>query len=309
MSVEKELIAWSDGEFLPLDDIKIHADEHGLHYADCGIEGLRGNKTDDNNVAIFRERDHTNRLFFTAKMLHLKIPYSKEEIEEIQRYLIRRNKLREDCYFRPHIRNKNRRLGVFDPNPILGFIIYVKPFGRYLGEEVVKRGAKAKISTYARYPPISGAKMSAPYVRSFLAAKEAHDFGCDEAIMPDIRGFISEGPGENLFGVLDGELITPPKSAHILPGITMDTVTIIARDMGYKVKEMDILRGTLYGMDELFFCGTAVEIQPIVEVDRYKIGDGKPGPITTIIREKYENIVRGRVPEYMEWLTFAYPRS
>ena len=295
---------WMNGKLVDWKDAKIHVLTHALHYGSGVFEGIRCYKT-DRGPAVFRLKEHMKRLENSAKIYMKEIPYSVDELCKATKDLIKANKL-DACYIRPIAYRGYGEMGLNPTNAPVDVTIAVWPWGTYLGEDGLKNGIRAKISSFQRISPNilpSGAKASGQYINSILAKLEALDTGYDEAILLDSRGFVSEGPGENLFMVKDGIIYTPPEHASILAGITRDAVMKMARDMGYEVKEIDITRGMLYLADEAWFTGTAAELTPIREIDGRKIG--KPGPITKKLQEKFFDTVKGKVKEYEDWLDYV----
>ncbi len=304
MPLEKNEYIWFNGAFVPWDEAKTHVLDHGLHYGSGVFEGIRAYKTIDDNSAIFRLKAHVERLFRSAKTLDMRIPYSEEKIEEAIVETVRKNELK-DAYIRPLVWFGYGELGLHALDIPVNVIVAAWKWGKYLGEE----GVRTKISTWIRNNPNSfpnEAKITGGYANSILATKEARTAGYDEAIMLDFRGFLSEGPGENLFMVKNDQLLTPPTNASLLPGITRDTVMLLARDLGYDVMEIDINRSALYNADEAFFSGTAAEVAPIYEVDNRKVGNGKTGPITKRIQDEFFAVVKGEKLRYKHWLTYVY---
>jgi len=304
MPIEKSEYIWFNGMFVSWDEAKTHVLDHGLHYGSGVFEGIRAYETKDGNSAIFRLKEHIERMFRSARVLGMIIPYGKEKVREAVVETIRKNGLK-DSYIRPLVWYGYGELGVHARNLNVNVVVAAWRWGKYLGKE----GVRTKISTWIRNNPNSfpnEAKITGSYINATLATNEARIAGYDEAIMLDYRGFISEGPGENLFIVENGRLLTPPTSASILPGITRDTVMVLARDLGYEIKEIDINRSELYNSDEAFFTGTAAEVVPIHEVDDRKIGSGKTGPITKKIQAEFFAVVRGERQQYKHWLTYVY---
>jgi len=290
--------------FVPWDDAKTHVLDHGLHYGTGVFEGIRAYETEDSNSVVFRLEEHVGRMFRSARMMGITIPYSKEEIKEVIVEIVRKNKLKE-CYIRPLVWYGYKGLGLHAGGLPVNVMVAAWKWGKYLEKE----GVRAKISTWTRNNPNSfpnEAKITGSYVNAILAINEARILGYDEAIMLDYRGFVSEGSGENLFIVEDGNILTPPVSASILLGITRSSVIVLARDLGYEVQEVDMNRSRLYNADEAFFTGTAAEVTPIYEIDDKKIGDGKTGPITKRIQEEYFATVGGKRQNYKQWLTNVY---
>jgi len=292
---------WFNGKIINWEEAKIHLLCHCLHYGSGVFEGIRAYQTVDNRGAVFRLKDHIKRLFKSAKALKMKIPYSLSQIEKAILQLLRKNKLKE-AYIRPIAFFGGEKIGLY-PKDVKVFVgILTVPFGKYLGEE----GVKVKISSFIRFHPksvVSEAKVCGYYVNSIFATTEAKQKGFDEALLLDWRGFVAEGPGENIFIVKNKVLMTP-KLNCILPGITRDTVIKLAKDMRIKVKEKDISLKELKNCDEAFFTGTAAEVTPIFQIDRKKINKGREGEITRKIRETYEKVVRGEIKKYRFWLTY-----
>ena len=295
---------WMDGQLVDWRDAKIHVLSHTLHYGCGAFEGVRAYKTPD-GTAIFRLREHTERLFNSAKILRMKIPFSFEEVMEAQKAVVRENQL-ESCYLRPLTWIGSEKLGVSPKGNTVHLMVAAWPWGAYLGEEGLKRGIRVKTSSYTRHHvniTMTQAKAVSNYTNSILANMEVTDEGYDEALLLDTSGFVSEGAGENVFIVKDGVIYTPDLSAGALNGITHNTVLHICKDLGLEVVQKRITRDELYISDELFFTGTAAEVTPIREVDRIQIGAGQRGPITEKIQTAYFDIVNGRNPQYAHWLT------
>jgi len=304
MPIEKSEYIWFNGVFVPWDEAKTHVLDHGLHYGSGVFEGIRAYETKDGNSAVFRLKEHVERMFRSARVLGMMIPYNEVKVREAIAETIRKNGLK-DAYIRPLVWYGYGELGVHARNLTVNVVVATWRWGKYLGKE----GVRTKISTWIRNNPNSfpnEAKITGSYVNATLATNEARIMGYDEAIMLDYRGFVSEGPGENLFIVENGRLLTPPTSASILPGITRDTVMVLARDLGYEIKEIDINRNKLYNADEAFFTGTAAEVIPIHEVDDRKIGSGKTGSITKRIQDEFFAVARGGRQQYKHWLTYDY---
>lgn len=295
---------WMNGKFVKFEDAKIHVLTHSLHYGNAIFEGMRCYNT-EKGPAVFRLREHLCRFFNSAKSYCMKIPYSKEELRKATLDLMRVNNVKE-CYIRPILFYGPGHLGL-DPEGLkVNVAIIPVPWGRYFGDKVEK-GVRAKISSWCRINPLivpTQAKCAGNYANSLLAKIEAIDAGYDEAILQNISGYIAEGPGENVFIVRQGKLITPPVHAGILVGITRDSIMRIARDMGIETIIRDIPREELYIADEAFFTGTAAEMTPIVEVDGRVIGDGRRGPITHKLQSKFFDVLRGKDEKYYDWLEF-----
>ena len=295
---------WMDGQMVDWRDAKIHVLTHTLHYGCGAFEGVRAYNT-VNGTAIFRLREHTERLFNSAKILRMKIPFGFEQVMQAQKDVVRANKL-ESCYIRPLTWIGDKKLGVSPKGNTIHLSIAAWAWGAYLGDEGLKRGIRVKTSSYTRHHvniTMTQAKAVSNYSNSILANMEATDDGYDEALLLDSSGFVSEGAGENIFIVKNGVLQTPSLSSPILAGITRDTVLRIARDLGVPVREEKFSRDTMYLADELFMTGTAAEVTPVREVDGRRIGKGEPGPVTKKIQETFFRAVRGEEPRYREWLT------
>ena len=295
---------WMDGELVDWRDAKIHVLTHTLHYG-CGVfEGVRAYHT-VGGTAVYRLREHTERLFNSAKILRMRIPYSVEQVMDAQCEVVRANGL-DSCYIRPLAWIGSEKLGVSPKGNTIHLMIAAWAWGAYLGEEGLKRGIRVKTSSYTRHHvniTMTQAKAVSNYTNSILANMEATDEGYDEALLLDSAGFVSEGAGENLFVVKKGVVYTPDLSAGALNGITRDTIFAICQDLGLKLVEKRITRDEVYIADEAFFTGTAAEVTPIRELDRLPIGAGARGPVTEKIQTAFFDIVNGRNPKYAEWLT------
>lgn len=295
---------WMDGQMLDWREAKIHVLTHTLHYG-CGVfEGLRAYDTAQ-GTAIFRLAEHTDRLFNSAKILRMKIPFSRDEVHAAQLAVVRENRL-ASCYLRPLAWIGSQKLGVSPKGNQIHLMVAAWAWGAYLGEEGLQRGIRVKTSSYTRHHvniTMTQAKAVSNYSNSILANMEALDDGYDEALLLDSSGFVSEGAGENVFVVKDGVLYTPDLSAGALNGITRNTVLQIARDLGLEVVQKRITRDEVYIADEAFFTGTAAEVTPIRELDRVEIGCGSRGPVTEKIQAAFFDIVNGRNPRYGHWLS------
>jgi branched-chain amino acid aminotransferase len=299
---------WMDGELVDWRDAKIHVLSHTLHYG-CGVfEGVRAYNT-VNGTAIFRLAEHTERLFNSAKILRMKIPFSQEQVNEAQKQVVRENKL-DSCYLRPLVWIGSEKLGVSPKGNKIHAMVAAWAWGAYLGEEGMKRGIRVKTSSYTRHHvniTMTQAKAVSNYSNSILANMEALDDGYDEALLLDASGFVSEGAGENIFVVKGGVVYTPDLSAGALNGITRNTILHICKDLGFEVVQKRITRDEVYIADEAFFTGTAAEVTPIRELDRVEIGNrgdgGARGPITEKIQSAFFDIVNGKNPKYAHWLT------
>jgi branched-chain amino acid aminotransferase len=297
---------WLDGEFVPWDRAQIHILAHTLHYGLGVFEGIRCYKCEDGRSAVFRLRDHLERLDRSARIVELEIPYSVEELERAVLETLRENGLAEG-YIRPIVFLGEGAMGLLpSDNPVrVGVIVW--PWGAYLGEEGLERGIRAKVSSYTRHHPnvsMTKSKTCGNYVNSIMAKREVTRLGYDEAIMLDTNGLVSEGSGENLFLARGGIVKTPPLSS-VLEGLTRDAVMRIARDKGIDVLEQPLTRDELYGAEEAFLTGTAAEVTPVREVDDRVIGNGSRGPITKTIQTTFFDAVRGRNRKYESWLTYV----
>ena len=295
---------WMDGELVEWRDAKIHVLSHTLHYGCGAFEGVRAYDT-VNGTAIFRLQEHTERLFNSAKILRMKIPFTQEEVNEVQRTVVRENNLKSG-YIRPLTWIGSQKLGVSPKGNRIHLMVAAWTWGAYLGEDGMKRGIRVKTSSYTRHHvniTMTQAKAVSNYTNSILANMEALDDGYDEALLLDASGFVSEGAGENLFIIKGGVIYTPDLSAGALNGITRNTVFHIAKDLGLEIVQKRITRDEVYIADEAFFTGTAAEVTPIRELDRIEIGAGSRGPITEKIQTAFFDIVNGRNPKYAHWLT------
>ena len=299
--MEKAEYIWQSGKFVPWDEAQVHVLSHGLHYGTGVFEGVRC-YDGEQGPAIFRHKDHLKRLDESAKLYYLDLPFTQEEIGEATRELVRKNGLR-DCYIRPLAFRGYGEMGLYAKSAPVEMIIAAWPWGAYLGEEGVKHGIRAKVSSWRRVSSaglIPHAKASGTYLNSILAKTESANAGYEEAILLDERGFVCEGSGENIFVVKDGKVITPPQVAAILDGISRKSVMTILEDFGYTVIERDLARSELYLADEVFMCGTAAEIVPVREIDDHPLGE--PGEVTKMVQKKFADAIYGRAPEYSEWL-------
>ena len=295
---------WMDGELVDWRDAKIHVLTHTLHYGCGAFEGVRAYDT-VNGTAIFRLQEHTERLFNSAKILRMKIPFSQEQVNQAQREVVKANGLKS-AYLRPLIWIGSEKLGVSPKGNQVHLMVAAWSWGAYLGEDGMKRGIRVKTSSYTRHHvniTMTQAKTVSNYTNSILANMEATDDGYDEALLLDAAGFLSEGAGENLFVIKNGVVYTPDLSAGALNGITRNTIFAICQDLGLKLVEKRITRDEVYICDEAFFTGTAAEVTPIRELDRVEIGSGSRGPITEKIQSAFFDIVNGRNPKYAEWLS------
>ena len=296
---------WLDGKLVNWDDAKVHVLTHALHYGVGVFEGIRAYKTADGRSAVFRLREHMQRLYDSAHIVLMEIPYPIERLHEACLETLRANKQAEG-YIRPLAFFGYGSMGVGAINPVQ-VTIASWPWGAYLSDEGLKKGIRAKVSSFTRLHVnvnMVRAKVSGQYVNSFLANREATLAGYEEAILLDTEGYVAEGSGENIYIVKDGTLITPPLSSPVLAGITRDSVLRIARDQGIPVLEQKFTRDTMYLADELFMTGTAAEVTPVREVDNRRVGRGEPGPVTKKIQDTYFRAVHGEEQRYKEWLTY-----
>lgn len=294
---------WMDGKLVAFDDAKVHVLTHALHYGIGVFEGIRAYRTADGRSAVFRLREHVQRLYDSAHVVLMEIPFPAEQLEAACVETLRGNGLAEG-YIRPLAFFGAGAMGVGAQNPVQ-VIVAAWPWGAYLSDEGVRLGIRAKVSSFTRMHvnvQMVRAKISGQYVNSFLATREAALSGYEEAILLDTEGYVAEGAGENIFLVKSGVLQTPPLSSAVLAGITRDSVLRIARDLGVPVKEEKFTRDAMYLADELFMTGTAAEVTPVREVDNRRIGRGEPGPVTRRIQETFFRTVRGEEPRYREWL-------
>ena len=296
---------WFNGQLIEWRDAKTHVLTHTLHYGMGVFEGVRAYETAE-GPAIFRLQEHTKRLFNSAKILGMKLPYTQDEINQAHIDVVKANNL-HSCYFRPMAYYGAAKLGVAPQADDVQVILAAWPWGAYLGEEGMKRGIRVRVSSFTRHHPnihMIKAKANGNYLNSILANTEATRDGYAEAILLDAHGYVAEGSGENIFVVNEGRLYTPALDVA-LDGITRKSVIAIAEEMGLPVIEKRITRDELYAADEVFFTGTAAEVTPIREIDNREIGIGERGPITTEIQQRYFDIVEGKNPAYRHWLTYV----
>jgi len=294
---------WMNGSFVKWDDAKVHILTHSLHYGTGVFEGIRCYKADTGS-AVFRLPEHVNRLFDSAHILQMEMPFTREAVTGAILETIRVNKI-DACYIRPLAYIGYGAMGVFPKENPVQISIAVWPWGSYLGDEGIKNGIRTKISSFSR-PHVNAtmvrAKTTANYANSLLAKREALKDGYDEAILLDTDGYVAEGSGENVFMVRKGVIKTPPLTS-ILEGVTRDTVMQLAAERGMRLVEERFTRDEFYVADEAFFTGTAAEITPIREVDNRAIGTGKPGPVTRELQSAFFEIVHGRDSRHADWLT------
>ncbi|CAM8668368.1 IlvE Branched-chain amino acid aminotransferase/4-amino-4-deoxychorismate lyase [Oxalobacteraceae bacterium] len=294
---------WKDGQMVDWRDATLHMLTHSLHYGMAVFEGVRAYNT-ANGTAIFRLKEHTQRLFNSAKIFQMKVPFDMDTIMNAQLEVVRANKL-ESCYLRPLVWIGSEKMGVSARGNTIHVGIAAWPWGAYLGEEGLAKGIRVKTSSFTRHHvniSMVRAKASGYYINSILANQEVTADGYDEALLLDTEGYVSEGAGENIFIVKSGKIYTPDL-ASCLDGITRDSVVTIARDLGIEVIEKRITRDEVYCADEAFFTGTAAEVTPIRELDGREIGAGSRGPVTEKIQSMFFDIVGGKADKYKHWLT------
>jgi branched-chain amino acid aminotransferase len=302
---DRDGFIWYDGKLVPWRDATTHVLTHSLHYGLAVFEGVRAYKTAA-GTGIFRLKEHTDRLFNSAKVFMMEMPYSREQLMEAQREVVRANKL-ESCYLRPLAFYGSEKMGVSPKGASVHVSIAAWPWGAYLGEEGLLKGIRVKTSSFQRHHinvSMVRTKTSGHYVNSILANMEATRDGYDEALLLDTQGFVAEGAGENLFIVKDGQLVEPEMVSG-LTGITRATVIELARDLGLTVVSRPMTRDDVYLADEAFFTGTAAEITPIRELDGRAIGAGRRGPLTERIQTLFFDVVNGRAEKYRHWLTLV----
>lgn len=294
---------WMDGELVPWDNANIHILTHTLHYG-CGVfEGVRAYKT-SSGPGVFRLTDHIDRLFASAHIFLIDIPWSKGQLVDAVKATIAANKI-EECYIRPIVYLGYGEMGLLTLNSPVNVSIAVWPWGAYLGDEGTQKGIRLKVSSWQRHDPNAlppAAKGTGMYINSSMAKAEALKAGYDEAVLLSPQGYVSECTGENLFVFRNDRLITPPVSAGALEGVTQSSVMTIARDLGIEVGAANILRSDLYTADEAFLTGTAAEVVPVRSVDDRLVAEGAPGPVTRKIQETYQAAVRGEVDRYSHWV-------
>jgi branched-chain amino acid aminotransferase len=301
---------WMDGQMVAWDEGHVPVMTHALHYGLGVFEGIRAYRTHDGRLAVFRLREHIQRLLDSAHILMLKLPYSLEELSEACLELLRRNReqFANGAYLRPIAFMGDGAMGLGAINPTR-VAVTAWDWGAYLGEKGVREGIRAKVSSFTRMHVnvnMVRGKVTGQYVNSILAKREAVLAGYDEAILLDINGFVAEASGENIFQVnKKGMIKTPPLSCPVLDGITRDSVMRILRDSGREVQEVTFTRDALYITNEIFLTGTAAEITPVREVDNRTVGTGQPGPITRFVQETYHRTVRGQEARYADWLTYV----
>ncbi len=300
----KAKYVWINGEYVPWDDARIHICSHVIHYGSGVFEGIRCYRT-PKGPAIFRLKDHTRRLFDSARIYRMDIPFTREQVSQAMIDLVNKNE-HDECYVRPIVYRGYKELGVNPFNCPVDIALITWYWGKYLGPEALEQGVDVMVSSWNRMAPNTFpamAKTCANYMNSQLIKMEAITYGFVEGIALDVNGFLSEGSGENLFLIRDGVIRTPPLHATILPGITRNCIMTLAREMGYEVIETMMLRESLYIADEVFFTGSAAEVTPIRSVDKIRIGEGKCGPITKKLQDAFFAIINGKTEDRHGWLT------
>jgi len=301
---DRDGVIWSDGEIIPWRDATTHVLTHTLHYGLGVFEGVRAYKT-DNGTAIFRLDEHTDRLFRSAHILNMKIPYDRETLNRAQIDVIKGNNL-ESAYLRPLVYYGSEGMGIRADMLKTHVAIAAWEWGAYLGEEGMKKGIKVRTSSLTRHHvniTMCRAKACGNYINSILALQEAIAAGCDEALMLDDSGYVMEGTGENVFVVRDGVVYTPDLTSA-LEGITRHTVMQLMDELGIECREKRITRDEVYIADEVFFTGTAAEVTPVRELDGRMIGSGSRGPVTERVQKAYFDCVEGRSEQHANWLTY-----
>lgn len=301
---DRDGLIWFDGKLVPWRDAKVHVLTHTLHYGMGVFEGVRAYETESRGTSIFRLKEHTNRLFDSAKIMNLVIPFSKDEINEAQRAAVRENKL-PSAYIRPMVFLGSEAMGLRAKGLTVHVIVAAWSWGAYMGEDALKNGIKVRTSSYTRHHvniSMTRAKANGHYINSMLALNEALSGGADEALLLDPEGYVAEGSAENIFIIKDNVIYTPELTA-CLNGITRNTIFHLAKEIGYEVVEKRITRDEVYIADEVFFTGTAAEVTPVRELDDRIIGAGTRGPITEKLQTLYLDLVKGRSKNHAEWLT------
>jgi len=293
---------WMDGQFVNWDEAKVHVLTHALHYGFAAFEGIRCYKGSKGS-AIFRLNEHVDRLFQSAHIMAITVPYNKKEVAEAIIETVRVNKL-ESCYIRPLLFVGYGEMGLYPGNNPIKLSIAAWPWGTYLGEEALEQGIRAKFSSFTRHHvnvSMTRAKVAGYYVNSIMAKCEAKNAGYDEALLLDPEGYVAEGTGENIFIVTKGVLKTTPLTS-ILEGITRDAIMTLAQERNIPVVEERFTRDAMYVADEVFLTGTAAEVTPVREIDDRAVGEGKRGPVTTLLQKAYFDIVKGNDPTHLNWL-------
>ncbi len=302
---DRDGVIWFDGEMVPWREANVHVLTHTLHYGMGVFEGVRAYNTPD-GTAIFRLQAHTDRLFDSAKIMNMSIPFSKEELNEAQRAAVRENNLKS-AYLRPMVFFGSEGMGLRATGLKVHTIVAAWDWGAYMGQEALEVGIKVRTSSFTRHHvniSMTRAKANGHYINSMLALQEALSAGADEALLLDPEGYVAEGSGENIFIIKDGVIYTPEVTA-CLNGITRNTILTLAREQGLELVEKRITRDEVYIADEAFFTGTAAEVTPIQELDGRKIGAGRRGPVTEKLQKAYFDLVSGQTQAHAEWRTLV----
>ena len=301
---DRDGVIWLDGEMVPWREAKVHVLTHTFHYGLGVFEGVRAYHNDKQGACIFRLKEHTERLFRSAHILNMSMPFSKEQVNEAQKQVVRENGLKE-AYLRPMCFYGSEGMGLRADNLQTHVMVAAWDWPSYMAPEARERGIKVRTSSYTRHHvniAMCKAKANGHYINSMLALKEALDSGCEEALLLDNEGYVAEGSGENVFVIRDQQIYTPELTS-CLDGITRNTIFQLASELGYTIKEKRITRDEVYIADEAFFTGTAAEVLPIRVLDGRAIGQGKRGPITEKLQTMYFDQVKGRREQYPEWLS------
>lgn len=300
---DRDGVIWFDGELVPWRDARVHVLTHTLHYGMGVFEGVRAYNAGDFGTSIFRLKEHTDRLFRSAHIMNMKMPWSRDEVNEAQKRVVRENNLQE-AYLRPMAFLGSEGMGLRADNLQVHLIVAAWHWPSYMSPDAKEMGIKVRVSSYTRHHvniSMCKAKANGHYINSMLALKEALDSGCEEALLLDAEGYVAEGSGENVFIVRDGVIYTPELTS-CLDGITRNTIFKLAADCGYPIVEKRISRDEVYIADEAFFTGTAAEVLPIRELDGRQIGAGRRGPITEQLQSLYFAAVRGELEQHTDWL-------
>lgn len=302
---DRDGVIWLDGEMVDWREAKVHVLTHTLHYGMGVFEGVRAYET-DKGPAIFRLQEHTDRLFNSAKILDMQIPFSKDELNDAQIQAVKQNNL-NSAYLRPMCFYGSEGMGLRADNLQTHVMVAAWSWGAYLGDDGLNKGIRIKTSSFTRHHvnvTMCKAKANGNYMNSMMALQEALRDGYDEAMLLDVDGFVAEGSGENIFLVRNGKIYTPDLTSA-LDGITRNTIFVLAQECGYEIIEKRITRDEVYIADEVFFTGSAAEVTPIREVDNRTIGNGGRGPITEKLQTLYFDVVHGRSPAHTDWLTYC----
>ncbi|WP_041524218.1 branched-chain amino acid transaminase [Gilvimarinus agarilyticus] len=300
---DRDGVIWLDGELVPWRDARVHVLTHTLHYGMGVFEGVRAYETAEDGTCIFRLKEHTDRLFRSAHIMRMKLPFDKEQLNAAQKQVVRENNLHES-YLRPMAFYGSEGMGLRADNLKVHVMVAAWDWPSYMSPEARDLGIKVRTSSYTRHHvniSMCKAKANGHYINSLLALQEALDSGCEEALLLDNEGYVAEGSGENVFVIRDGIIYTPELTS-CLDGITRNTIFALAAECGYEVREKRITRDEVYVADEVFFTGTAAEVLPIRELDGRAIGEGKRGPMTTELQGLYFDAVKGRLPQHKGWL-------